>query len=113
MNDPQWLDRVFNFEDYGLLLGLVQNSLVAAAVLGVVGGVVGVFVMQRDMAFAVHGVSEMSFAGAAGALLLGASVVVGSLVGSVLAALAIGLLGSKARDRNSAIEMWKSLHRVH
>jgi len=31
-----------------------------------------VFVMQRDMAFAVHGISELSFAGAAGALLFGA-----------------------------------------
>jgi zinc/manganese transport system permease protein len=96
-------DRVFNFESYGQLLGLVQNSLIAAAVLGVVGGVIGVFVMQRDMAFAVHGVAEMSFAGAAGALLVGVSVVTGSLVGAVLAALAIGLLGTKARDRNSAI----------
>ncbi|QLQ11243.1 MAG: metal ABC transporter permease [Nocardioidaceae bacterium] len=96
-------ERVFNFEDYGQLLGLVQNSLIAAAVLGVVGGLIGVFVMQRDMAFAVHGVSELSFAGAAAALLMGVSVVNGALVGSVLAALAIGLLGAKARDRNSAI----------
>ncbi|GAA5124490.1 metal ABC transporter permease [Alloalcanivorax gelatiniphagus] len=98
-----WWERVFNFESYDRLLALVQYSLIAAAVLGVVGGVVGVFVMQRDMAFAVHGVSEMSFAGAAGALLLGGSVVTGSLVGSILAALAIGLLGARARDRNSAI----------
>ncbi|MFT4008704.1 MAG: metal ABC transporter permease [Nocardioidaceae bacterium] len=98
-----WWDRVFNFDDYGQLLALVQNSLIAAAVLGVVGGVVGVFVMQRDMAFAVHGVSELSFAGAAAALLIGASVVNGALAGSLLAALAIGLLGAKARDRNSAI----------
>jgi len=101
--DAHWWERVVDFENYGQLLGLVQNSLIAAAVLGVVGGVIGVFVMQRDMAFAVHGVSEMSFAGAAGALLIGASVVTGSLVGSLVAALAIGLLGSKARDRNSAI----------
>jgi zinc/manganese transport system permease protein len=95
--------QVFNFADYGELLGLVHNSLIAAAVLGVVGGIVSVFVMQRDMAFAVHGVSELSFAGAAGALLLGGSVVAGALAGSLLAALAIGLLGSKARERNSAI----------
>lgn len=95
--------RVFNFEDYGQLLGLVQNSIIAAALLGVVGGVIGIFVMQRDMAFAVHGVAEMSFAGAAGALLIGISVVTGSVVGAVIAALAIGLLGSQARDRNSAI----------
>lgn len=101
--EAHWTERVFNFDDYGQLLGLVQNSLIAAAVLGIVGGVIGVFVMQRDMAFAVHGVSELSFAGAAGALLMGVSVVTGSLVGSLLAALAIGLLGAKARDRNSAI----------
>lgn len=101
--DSSWWQRVFDFNDYGRLLGLVHNSLIAAAVLGVVGGVIGVFVIQRDMAFAVHGVSELSFAGAAGALLVGASVVTGSLVGSLLAALAIGLLGARARDRNSAI----------
>jgi zinc/manganese transport system permease protein len=99
----EWWERIFNFADYGQLLGLVHNSLIAAAVLGVVGGIVSVFVMQRDMAFAVHGVSELSFAGAAGALLLGGSVVAGALAGSVLAALAIGLLGARARDRNSAI----------
>jgi zinc/manganese transport system permease protein len=95
--------RMFNFANYGELLALVQNSIVAAAVLGIVGGLIGVFVMQRDMAFAVHGISELSFAGAAGALLLGVNVVAGSLVGSLIAAVLIGLLGAKARDRNSII----------
>lgn len=85
------------------LLALVQNSIIAGAVLGIVGGLIGVFVMQRDMAFAVHGISELSFAGAAAALLLGASVIVGSIVGSLLAAALIGLLGARARDRNSII----------
>jgi len=94
---------LFNFSDYAELLGLVQNSIVAGAVLGIVGGLVGVFVMQRDMAFAVHGISELSFAGAAAALLLGANVVAGSLVGSLIAAILIGVLGAKARDRNSII----------
>jgi zinc/manganese transport system permease protein len=95
--------RMFNFANYGELLALVQNSIVAAAVLGIVGGLIGVFVMQRDMAFAVHGISELSFAGAAGALLLGVNVVAGSLVGSLIAAVLIGILGAKARDRNSII----------
>jgi len=94
---------LFNFENYGELLALVQNSIIAAAVLGIVGGLVGVFVMQRDMAFAVHGISELSFAGAAGALLLGVDVVAGSLVGSLAAAILIGVLGARARDRNSII----------
>jgi len=100
--DELW-GRFFNFENYGELLVLVQNSIIAGAVLGIVGGLIGVFVMQRDMAFAVHGISELSFAGAAAALLLGANVVAGSLIGSLLAAILIGLLGAKARDRNSII----------
>src|SRR5690606_20958800 len=100
--DDLW-GQLFSFENYGRLLALVQNSILAAAVLGVLGGLIGVFVMQRDMAFAVHGISELSFAGAAGALLLGANVVAGSIVGSLAAAALIGLLGSRARDRNSII----------
>jgi zinc/manganese transport system permease protein len=102
MDDSLW-GRLFNFENYGELLGLVQNSIIAGAVLGIVGGLIGVFVMQRDMAFAVHGISELSFAGASAALLFGANVVAGSLVGSLVAAILIGLLGAKARDRNSII----------
>jgi zinc/manganese transport system permease protein len=100
--DDLW-DQLFAFENYGRLLALVQNSIIAAAILGIVGGLIGVFVMQRDMAFAVHGISELSFAGAAGALLIGANVVAGSLVGSLIAAALIGLLGARARDRNSII----------
>jgi zinc/manganese transport system permease protein len=88
---------------YGEILALVSNSLWAGAVLGLVGGLVGVFVMQRDMAFAVHGISELSFAGAAAALLIGWDVVTGSIVGSLVAAAIIGVLGAKARDRNSII----------
>lgn len=88
---------------YGEILSLVWMSLVAGAVLGLVGGLIGTFVMQRDMAFAVHGISELSFAGAAAALLIGADVVTGSVVGSVIAAAIIGLMGAKARERNSVI----------
>ena len=100
--DDIW-SRLFSFENYGELLALVHNSVIAAAVLGVVGGLIGVFVMQRDMAFAVHGISELSFAGASAALLFGLNVVAGSLAGSLVAAVMIGLLGSRARDRNSII----------
>jgi zinc/manganese transport system permease protein len=95
--------RVFDFEDYGALLALVHNSILAGALLGIVGGLIGVFVLSRDMAFAVHGISELSFAGASAALLLGADVVTGSMLGSVIAALIIGALGTRARDRNSII----------
>lgn len=94
---------LFDFSDYGALVGLVGNSLIAGALLGVVGGLIGFFVMARDLPFAVHGISELSFAGAAGALLIGADVVLGSVAGSIAAALLIGLLGARARERSSVI----------
>ncbi len=97
-----WHD-IINFDNYAELLPLVRNSVIAGIFLGVVGGVIGVVVMTRDLPFAVHGISELSFAGASGALLLGASVTGGAFVGSVLASLLIGLLGMRARDRNSII----------
>lgn len=101
MNFSDLLEKAFNFQDYGLLLPLVSNSLIAGAVLGVVGGLIGIFIMMRDMAFAVHGIAELSFAGAAFALLIGADVVTGSVFGSMIAALILGILGTRARDRNS------------
>jgi zinc/manganese transport system permease protein len=100
--DVSWHD-VVNFSDYGELLPLVRNSLLAGALLGLVGGVVSVVVMARDLPFAVHGISELSFAGAAGALLFGGTIVGGAFVGSMVAAALLGALGLRARDRNSAI----------
>ena len=97
------LQTIFNFDNYGELLALVQNSIWAGAVLGLLGGLVGTFVMKRDLAFAVHGISELSFAGAAFALLIGADIILGSLVGSVAAAVLLGLMGVRARDKNSII----------
>ena len=97
------LHSIFNFENYGELLVLVQNSIWAGAVLGLLGGLMGTFVMKRDLAFAVHGISELSFAGAAFALLIGADIVLGSLAGSVIAALVLGLMGVRAREKNSII----------
>ena len=100
--DGIW-QQMFNFDHYGELLALVRNSLVVGAALGLVGGLAGVFVMMRDLPFAVHGISELSFAGASAALLLGTNIVAGSITGSLLAAAAIGVLGTRARDRNSVI----------
>jgi zinc/manganese transport system permease protein len=97
------LHDFFDFSDYDQLVPLVHNSLYAGAALGLVGGLIGVIVIARDLPFAVHGVSELSFAGASAALLLGTSVVTGSFVGSLVAALLIGLLGSRAREKNSII----------
>jgi zinc/manganese transport system permease protein len=94
---------IINFENYDQLIPLVINSIFAGALLALIGGLVGVFVMHRELSFAVHGISEISFAGAAVFLLIGLDVVLGSLVGSLIAAAIIAFLGNKARDRNSIV----------
>jgi zinc/manganese transport system permease protein len=94
---------VFNFTDYDKLLPLVTNSIIAGALLALIGGLVGVFVMTRELSFAVHGIAELSFAGAAVFLLVGLDVVYGSVVGSLIAAAIIAFLGDRAKDRNSIV----------
>jgi zinc/manganese transport system permease protein len=97
------MERLFDFSDYDQLIPLVQNSLIAGLLLGIMGGLIGVFVMTRDMSFAVHGISELSFAGAAIALLVGMNVALGATIGSILAAIIIAIMGTRAKDRNSTI----------
>ena len=92
---------IFDFTDYGLLLQLVMPSLLVALVLGVLGGLLSTVVIHRDSSFAVHGISELSFAGAAVFLLVGLDVVLGATVGSMLAALIIGISSTRSRNRNS------------
>jgi zinc/manganese transport system permease protein len=97
------MERLFDFSDYDQLIPLVQNSLIAGLLLGIMGGLIGVFVMTRDMSFAVHGISELSFAGAAIALLIGFNVALGATLGSIVAAIIIAIMGTRAKDRNSII----------
>lgn len=86
-----------------LRLDFVQHALIAAAIIGLVSGVIGPLIVSRQMSFAVHGTSELSMAGAAFGLLFGISVGVGAVAGAVVAALAFGLLGTRARQQDAVI----------
>jgi zinc/manganese transport system permease protein len=87
------------------LLGyhFVHTALWAGAVVAVVSGAIGVFVVARGMSFAVHAISELGFTGAAGALVIGIDPVLGILGGSLLVGLVLGLLSLRGRERDSAI----------
>jgi len=80
-----------------------QHALLAAGLVAVTGGLIGPFVVTRGMAFAVHGTAELAFTGAAAGLLVGGNPVAGALVGSLLVAALIALLGARQRERDSAI----------
>jgi zinc/manganese transport system permease protein len=81
----------------------VHNALWAGAIVAVVSGAIGVFVVARGMSFAVHAISELGFTGAAGALVIGIDPLVGILGGSLLVGLVLGLLSLRGRERDSAI----------
>lgn len=91
----------FSTEGYWELFWLVRNSIITAAVLGLMGGVIGIFIMLRRSSLVVHGIAEISFAGAALALLAGVDVVAGSAVGAVAAAVLIGFLSLRDRDTSA------------
>lgn len=99
------LNNLLSFEVTADLLhrDFVQQALLAAALLALVSGLIGPFIVMRQMSFAVHGSSELSLTGAAFALLAGFNVGVGALVGCALAAVLFGFLGQRARERDSAI----------
>ncbi|GAA1805279.1 metal ABC transporter permease [Nesterenkonia flava] len=88
----------YTLEGYWEIFQLVQNSVLTAAVLGLMGGIIGVFISLRRAGLVVHGIAEISFAGAALFLLLGFNVVAGSAVGAVAAAALIGVLSIKDRE---------------
>lgn len=94
------LDHLFAFDITANLLthDFVQQALLAAALLRLVAGLIGPFIVMRQMSFAVHGSSELSLTGAAFALLIGFE---GALIGSALAAALFGILGQRARERDS------------
>lgn len=80
-----------------------QNALLAGTLVAITSGLIGPFIVTRRMAFAVHGTAELSFTGAAAGLLVADDPVAGALVGSLVVATAIGLLGVRERERDSAI----------
>ncbi|WP_068185433.1 metal ABC transporter permease [Mycobacterium sp. UM_CSW] len=99
------LHHLFSFDLTADLLrhDFVQQAVAAGALLGLVAGLIGPFIVMRQMSFAVHGSSELSLTGAAFALLVGFEVGAGALIGSALAAALFGILGQRARERDSVI----------
>jgi zinc/manganese transport system permease protein len=77
--------------------GFMVNAWEVASIVAVVAGIVGFFTVMRGSAFAAHAIPNGSFAGAAGASLIGVSTLLGLGVFSLGGAMTIGLLGRKGR----------------
>lgn len=94
---------IINFDNFYELLPLVYPSILTAMILGVMAGLIGPMIQARDMAFAVHGTAELSFAGAACALWLGTSITMGAVIGSVIAGTILAIMGLDGKNRNALI----------
>jgi len=78
----------------------LQNALWGGIIVALLAAFVGYFVIARQAAFATHALSQIGFAGAAGAELLGIEPLIGLLVFAVLGALGLGVLGERSRSRD-------------
>jgi len=82
-----------------------SNAVAVGTVAAVVSSLVGYFIVLRAQAFAAESFIDICFAGATGASLLGVAPLAGMAVFGLGAALGMGFLGEKARERSVEIGM--------
>ena len=85
------------------------NALAASAIVAVVAGTVGYFMVMRGQTFAGHALSHVGFAGATGAILIGATPLWGLIVFTLAAGMLMGALGERLNGRDVAIGIVLSL----
>lgn len=86
-----------------LCFEFIRTEFEAGALTAILAGVTGYFVVLRRSAFSAHAFSEIGFAGASGAILIGGPPLLGLLLGSILGGVAISILGRRAADRDTQI----------
>lgn len=81
----------------------MRTAFVASAIVAVVAGCVGYFLVLRGQTFAGHALAHVGFTGATGAVLIGASPLAGLVLLTVAAGLGMGFLGDRLANRDVAI----------
>lgn len=87
----------------------MRTAFVAGGIVALVAGAVGFFLVLRNLTFAGHALSHVGFAGVTGSVLIGVSALWGLLAFTLAAAVAMGLLGDRLRDRDVAVGIVLSL----
>lgn len=83
----------------------MRNAFAAAAIVALVAGPVGYFLVLRGQSFAGHALAHVGFTGATGAVLIGLPPLAGMVLATLLAGLAMGVLGERLAERDVAIGM--------
>lgn len=90
------LQQIFQYQ-------FMQHAFEAGTLVAIVAGIVGYFVVLRRSSFAAHALSHIGFAGAAGAVLVGVSPVLGLLVFTSVGGMGMTILGPRASHRDVQI----------
>jgi len=77
--------------------GFLANALLAGSFIALASGLIGWFVVMRSQVFAGDALSHVAFTGALAAAAAGLDLRVGLLVATILVALLLGALGTRAR----------------
>jgi zinc/manganese transport system permease protein len=81
----------------------MRTAFAAAAIVAVLAGCVGYFLVLRGQTFAGHALAHVGFTGATGAVLIGASPLWGLVLVTVAGGVGMGLLGERLQGRDVAI----------
>ena len=87
----------------------MRAAFLAGTIVAIVAGAVGYFLVLRNLAFAGHALSHVGFAGATGAVLVGAAPLWGLVLFTLVAGTAMGLMGDRLRGRDVAVGIILSL----
>lgn len=90
-------------------LSFMRYAFIASTFIAIVSGVVGVFVVARNMPFLTHTLSEIGFAGASFALFMGWPALDGMLLFTVLSSVMVGQLTIDESRRESVISAVSAL----
>ncbi|HTR43305.1 MAG TPA: metal ABC transporter permease [Pseudomonadales bacterium] len=95
------IEQIYNY----LSFDFVRNALIAGSLAGILGAMVGYFVVIRKVSFAAHSLAHIGFTGATGAALFGLTPLDGILIISVLAGVIMGASGNRLQRSDMAIGM--------
>ncbi len=96
-----WPPENIKLLDYDFMV----NAALACAIVALVAGSVGYFLVLRGQTFAGHALSHVGFTGATGAVLVGAPPLAGLVAATLAGGIFMGLLGDKLHGRDVAIGM--------
>ncbi len=87
----------------------MREAFIASTFIAITAGIVGVFVVSRNMSFLSHTLSEIGFAGAAFGILVGISPLAGMIIFTLVSSIAVGSLSNESSRREASISAISSL----